>query len=49
MMMKDYKEFIQTHKNNFWNNLRLGRKAANGLMSIQPNFVRTEKTALVAQ
>ncbi len=26
MMMKDYKEFIQTHKNNFWNNLRLGRK-----------------------
>lgn len=26
MMVKDYKEFIQTHKNNFWNNLRLGRK-----------------------
>lgn len=26
MMMKDYKEFIQTHKNNFWNNLRLGKK-----------------------
>lgn len=26
MMVKDYKEFIQTHKNNFWNNLRLGKK-----------------------
>lgn len=26
MMKKNYKEFIQTHKNNFWNNLRLGRK-----------------------
>lgn len=25
-MVKDYKEFIQTHKNNFWNNLRLGKK-----------------------
>ena len=22
----DYLDFIQTHKNNFWNNLRLGRK-----------------------
>lgn len=26
MMVRDYKEFIQTHKNNFWNNLRLGKK-----------------------
>lgn len=26
MMERDYKEFIQTHKNNFWNNLRLGKK-----------------------
>lgn len=26
MMVKNYKEFIQTHKNNFWNNLRLGKK-----------------------
>lgn len=26
MMVRDYKKFIQTHKNNFWSNLQLGRK-----------------------
>ena len=26
LLAEDYKEFIHTHKNNFWNNLRLGKK-----------------------